>query len=668
MFVLNCLTQEHDLQYLLAAALVCCIGSVLFVNLLRRSTSSSGMTRLNWVILSGIVGGCMIWTTHFAAMVGFSPSIAHSYDPYIAAGALLFAIAGMTLASALFAFAGTGSLIECAGVVIGLSMVGVHLVGMMAYQVQATVEWHRPTMAAAFAISLLFGIMTTNRLGRRCRWGRGRAIGALILGVLSMHFISMAALTMVPDSTGSVGAPMMTDSVLMLTVLSITTLLLVCGWAFYFIDTTTERLARSRYEHLENHDPLTGLPNRTGLHKELERLLEMAYEHKLGLGVLCFDLRRFKNVNTVHGFPAGDEILRLVTERLTARFGAEAIFARVGGDEFVALIPDVGIPEVTALAHGIKQNVELPVTWRSNPVVVETNVGVALYPADGRSADVLLTRAFLALGRAGKGTEGVAYHDEKRDEAMRSKSALALDMRHAMDRGELQLHYQRQNSVLTRELIGFEVLLRWMHPEKGMIPPSEFIPIAEAYGYISVIGEWVLKTACMEAAQWKNPYKIAVNVAPDQLSDPRLPEIVSEALEMSGLPASRLEIEMTESGIVADPAHTRAIIGKLKDMGVSLAMDDYGAGNSSLSTLKNYPFDKIKIDKSFVTSVGSDPQAAAIVRSTIILGKSLKIPILAEGVESESALRFLRRVGCTEVQGFLFGKPLPASAIGEICA
>jgi EAL domain-containing protein (putative c-di-GMP-specific phosphodiesterase class I) len=212
------------------------------------------------------------------------------------------------------------------------------------------------------------------------------------------------------------------------------------------------------------------------------------------------------------------------------------------------------------------------------------------------------------------------------------------------------------------------VLLRWNHPEKGLIPPSEFIPIAEAYGYISTIGEWVLRTACVEAARWNAPYKIAVNVAAEQLSNPNLPDIVADALARSGLPASRLELEMTETGIVADPAHTRTIIDKLKAMGVSLAMDDYGTGNSSLSTLQNYPFDKIKIDKSFVTQVGSDPQAAAIVRSTIILARSLKIPILAEGVETECVLKYLRRVGCTEVQGFLFGRPQPASAIVEIAS
>ncbi|NTF17890.1 EAL domain-containing protein [Agrobacterium rubi] len=667
MYIVNCLMQEHELQYLVAAVLVCSIGSVLFINLLGRAKSYSGMTRLNWVFLSGIVGGCMIWTTHFSAMVGFSPSITHSYDPFVTALALGFAIASLTVASAAFACEDRGSLIECSGLLIGLSMVGVHYLGMYAYNVQGTVEWDLPTMGVALCISLVCGALTTNRLGRPYgRWCKYGSVSALVIGVLSMHFSSMAAMTITPDPSILITAPLMPDSVLMLAVLSIMTLLLVCGWIFYFIDASTEQQARTRFEHLENHDPLTGLANRTGLHKALETYLGDATYRGRGIGVLCFDFRRFRNVNNVHGFAAGDEIMRLVTKRITKKFGDEILLARVGGDEFVAVFPDVGMVEVTSFAHRLITAVSQPIIWRAKPVIVETNVGVSLYPTDGRTADVLLSRAFLALGRARKASASIAYHDEKRDAAMREQSALALDLRHAIERGELKLHYQRQNSVVTRELIGFEVLLRWEHPELGMVPPSQFIPIAEAYGYISAIGEWALRTACLEAAQWPRPYKIGVNVAPDQLSDPRLPEIVADALAKSGLPASRLELEMTESGIVADPEYTREIIVRLKAMGVSLAMDDYGTGSSSLSTLQSFPFDKIKIDKSFITEVGSNPQAAAIVRSTIILGKSLKIPILAEGVESECALKFLRRVGCSEVQGFLFGKPMPASAISEI--
>jgi len=669
MYILNCLTQEHQTRYIVAALLICLAGCVLTIGLLGRARDSSGVTRLNWIVLSGIVGGCMIWTTHFSAMVGFSTSVLHTYDPFIAAAALLFAIVGVTTASAVFAFEERGSLIEASGVLLGLSMMGVHAIGMLSYTVQARVEWHLPTLAASLALAVAFGVVATNRLGRPSdQWSRFASMAALAVGVLSMHFTSMAAMVSVPDPTVEISVPMMSDTVLMLAVLTIMTLLLVCGWAFYFIDAKTEREARDRYEHLENHDPLTGLINRARLGRYLEEMIEISAANGNPLAVVYFDIRRFRNVNNVHGYAAGDEILRLMARRLSKDFKDNAILARVGGDEFVAVVPGYGMQDMADFTCRMMKTISKPIIWRSKPVVLETNMGVSLFPADGRSADILLSRASLALGRARKDGILVGYHDENRYEAIRSKSELALDLRHAMDRGEFQLHYQRQNSAKTRELVGFEVLLRWNHPEKGMIPPSQFIPLAEAYGYISEIGEWVLRTACREAARWPAPYKIAVNVAPDQLSDHRLPEIVFDALSSSGLPASRLELEMTESGVVADPAYTLSIISRLKAVGVSLAMDDYGTGSSSLSTLQNFPFDKIKIDKSFVTSVETNPQSAAIIKSTVILGKSLKIPILAEGVETECALKYLRRLGCTEVQGFLFGKPVPSGRVCEIMA
>jgi diguanylate cyclase (GGDEF)-like protein len=669
MHILNCLTDEHDLKYLGASLFTCCVGSVLFVTLMARARSSSGVTRVNWILLSGIVGGCMIWTTHFAAMVGYSPSIPHSYDPYVAAGTLLFAIASMTAAVAVLSLEERSSMVEAAGLLIGMGMVGIHALGMVAYNVQATVEWSTPGFLAAAGLAAFFGVLSTNRLARpACRWCIFGSMAAMMMGLFSMHFVAMSAMTLIPDSSVHVPVLVMSDSILMLAVLTIMSLLLVCGWTFYVIDTRSEQEARIRFEHLEHHDPLTGLANRAGLSRALEKAIGEASSERRGLAVLYFDIRRFRNVNNVHGYAAGDEMLRTVTKRIVKACGDRAIVARVGGDEFVAVVKCQAIPDVTDFARALIAMVSRPVVWRGKPVVVETNVGISIYPGDGKTAETLVSKASIALGRARNEAVKVAYHDLNRDEAIRSKSEMALDLRQAIERGEFELHYQRQNSAATRELVGFEVLLRWNHPEKGLIPPSEFIPIAEAYGYISTIGEWVLRTACIEAARWAKPYKIAVNVAPEQLSNPNLPEIVADALLRAGLPASRLELEMTESGIVADPAHTRTIIDALKDMGVSLAMDDYGTGNSSLSTLQNFPFDKIKIDKSFVTQVGSNPQAAAIIRSTIILGKSLKIPILAEGVETECALKYLRRIGCTEVQGFLFGKPAPASALTEIAS
>jgi EAL domain-containing protein (putative c-di-GMP-specific phosphodiesterase class I) len=252
------------------------------------------------------------------------------------------------------------------------------------------------------------------------------------------------------------------------------------------------------------------------------------------------------------------------------------------------------------------------------------------------------------------------------DQAARERNALASEMREGLARGEFELFYQQQNDTVTRDIVGLEVLLRWRHPARGYIAPVEFIPIAEKTGFIIELGEWVLRAACAEAATWKNPLRIAVNVAPQQLGDNRLPQIVHQILLETGLPAARLEIEITESGIIADHQHALQAIRRLKALGVKVAMDDYGTGYSSLSTLQSFPFDKIKIDRAFVDGVVTNKQSAAIVRSTLILAASLDIPVLAEGVENEDHIDFLRREGCLQVQGFLFGKPRPRSGIEAI--
>jgi EAL domain-containing protein (putative c-di-GMP-specific phosphodiesterase class I) len=267
--------------------------------------------------------------------------------------------------------------------------------------------------------------------------------------------------------------------------------------------------------------------------------------------------------------------------------------------------------------------------------------------------------------KAAGGNTALCY-DADKDEQTRDRSALAMDLHNALRNGEFELFYQLQNDVTTREVTGTEVLLRWNHPIRGMVPPIEFIPIAEGTGQIREIGAWIIRTACREAASWPKPVKIAVNVAPVQLSDSNFPDVVAHALKESGLEPSRLELEITETGIVADTAHALQIIHQLKRLGVGIAMDDFGTGYSSLATLQAFPFDKIKIDREFIKDLGGNKQSEAIVKATIILGESLDIPVLAEGVETEDHLDFLAAQGCNQVQGFLFGRPMPVREIRRV--
>lgn len=670
MNVLNCLTSEHDLVYLSAAVGVCAIGAFLFTALLRQVRSSSGLKRVNWILISGITGGCVVWTVHYTAMVGFVVPLAHSYDPFVTVSSLFIAIFSMTAAAALMGFETDGLLVEAGGGLMGVGMCATHAVAMRSYVVQADVSWNTTAVLLSILLAIFFGVLFANRLARPLtRWCRFGAMGAFFLSVVSMHFTWMSAMTLDPNPSAYVPVVVVSDSVIIMCVLSLVSLLMLCGWAFHMIAAKSAEEAEARYRHLEQHDALTGLANRTWLVQRLEQTIEARSESGEALAVLYFDLRRLKTVNDKYGPSAGDSVLRTVAQRLVDGL-PDSFMARVGGDEFVAVLDSFSsTEEVSDMAAAIAAEIGRPISWNRQLLEVDTSIGVALYPFDGRSADTLMSKANLAMRRARTDVDhDVVYYEKRRDEANRSRSVIAMDLRRAVEREEFEIYYQPQNDVLTRELVGFEALVRWNHPERGRVMPGDFIPVAEAYGIIPEIGEYVLRRACIEAARWPERFKIAVNVAPDQLSKPNLPLVVADALDRSGLPAGRLELEITETGIVHDLERALDVVRQLKDMGVGLAMDDYGTGSSSLSTLRSFPFTKIKIDKSFVTDVVDNPQSAAIVRSTVILARSLKIPVLAEGVETEGAMKFLRRVGCTEVQGFLFGRPVTAEGVRALTA
>jgi predicted signal transduction protein with EAL and GGDEF domain len=343
-----------------------------------------------------------------------------------------------------------------------------------------------------------------------------------------------------------------------------------------------------------------------------------------------------------------------------AVIGPDELLCRTGSDEFVGVKVKLRSRiEAADFAARMREAVVEDLEWEGYKLSVGSSLGVACMPEDGTAPEELLTKADLAMYRAKRrGTGCPVFYDAALDEPNRAKSQISIEMRHAIENNQFELCYQRQNRISDNRLVGFEVLLRWNHPEWGYISPEVFIPIAEREGFITEIGEWVIRRACREAAAWTNPMKIAVNVAARQLAGDDLPAIVRSALEDSGLDAARLEIEITESGIISDYDKALRIVRELKSLGVSIAMDDYGTGYSSLSTLQSFPFDKIKIDKAFIKDVVHNPQSAEIVRSTVLLGRNLNIDVLAEGVETREQLEFLRSIGCGHAQGFYYGKPI----------
>lgn len=430
-------------------------------------------------------------------------------------------------------------------------------------------------------------------------------------------------------------------------------------------DLRSRRRAEGQIQFLAHHDALTGLANRTSFNQRIDQELKLAEAAGRKLAVLCLDLDRFKEVNDLFGHAAGDAMLVNVARTVTEILDKSQMMARLGGDEFAILMPCDHAVAAGRLAERVLEALRGGNADAVGPVVA-TSIGIALYPDDTTERAMLLSYADTALYRSkseGRGT--YRFFEAKMGVQVRDRRLLEHDMRHAIARGEMHLVYQPQTDVTTGAVTGFEALLRWHHAERGAVSPADFIPIAEESGVILQIGEWVLREACREAATWPNPLSIAVNVSAVQILAPHFVQLVHEVLFQSGLKPERLEVEITETALIRDPSRAQSSLRQLKSLGVRLAMDDFGTGYSSLSNLRAYPFDKIKIDSSFIRAVDENEQTAAIVRSVLGLGRGLGLPVLAEGVETEGELRFLAEEQCHAAQGYLMGRPALISQFSQ---
>ncbi len=667
--VLTCIAIEHDPLSLIAAVSVCLFGSLLTMRLFGRVRNTRGVTRASWISLTSVIGGAGIWTTHFVAMMGYEADVLAGYEPTATLTSLVLSIAITGIGFAIAAATQRSLLIEAGGALVGGGIAAMHYVGMSGYQVQGHLEWNQTYVGASLIAGAVFGALATSRVARPvtrfCRYGGGVA---LVLAIASTHFIGMTAVTVVPDASAALPANMLPESVLTVVLMLVTVLILSIGSMTYVIDRQSTKSAVERYRQLSLHDALTGLPNRSAFVERLGHMMEAPAARADRIYILSFDLDRFKEINDVHGHAAGDHVLRIAAERLGRRLRDGEFVARIGGDEFIAVTSRLFThAEAEQMAARIIRDLCEPIGWEDMTLAIGTSIGISVFPDNAETIDDLLAQADTAMYRAKSiGSNQICFYDKSMDQAARERSALAIDMRAGLERGEFMLYFQQQNNTQTGEVVGFEVLLRWLHPKRGLVSPVEFIPIAERTGFIMELGDWVLRRSCQEAVKWGNPLRIAVNVAPKQLANANFPQHVRDILKETGLAPERLELEITESGIIADQQNALSIIRQLKAIGVKIAMDDYGTGYSSLSTLQLFPFDKIKIDRGFIDSVVENRQSAAIVRSTLILAQSLNIPVLAEGVENAEHLRFLQDEGCEQVQGYLYGKPQPLSELQAI--
>jgi diguanylate cyclase (GGDEF)-like protein len=441
------------------------------------------------------------------------------------------------------------------------------------------------------------------------------------------------------------------------------------GWVAIYEDITERHRAEAHIAHMARHDALTDLPNRVLLREKMAEGLARVEANAESMAVFYLDLDNFKAINDTLGHPIGDKLLRTIAERVRGAVGEGDTVARLGGDEFAVIQCNAGARTAEMLARRLVEIVSEPVLIDGQEIDTGVSIGVAMAPSDGTAADHLMKCADLALYRAkaeGRGT--FRFFEPDMDARIQARRAMELDLRRALGAGEFFLVYQPQINLATNEMIAMEALLRWSHGERGTVPPSDFIPLAEEMGLIVPLGEWVLREACKEAARWPDPIKVAVNLSPVQFRNRGLVTMVTHALAAARLAPHRLELEITEAVLLQDDEAILTMLHQLRALGVRISMDDFGTGYSSLSYLRSFPFDKIKIDRSFIKDVERNRDSASIIRAIAGLGASLGIETTAEGIETDEQLELVRRAGCTEMQGYLVSRPLPACELPGLIA
>jgi diguanylate cyclase (GGDEF)-like protein/PAS domain S-box-containing protein len=440
------------------------------------------------------------------------------------------------------------------------------------------------------------------------------------------------------------------------------------GMIAYLTDITERKQAEERLHHLAYYQDLTGLPNRTLFGRLVDQGLLSVQRNEAAACVLYLDLNRFKLVNGTLGRGIGDALLRQAAQRFRACLRDEDVVAHLSGDEFAVALFDIRQHfEATTVAQKLQAALAAPFMIENHDLRVGASVGIAVYPQDGQDAETLLRMADIAMQRAKEGAENpdhsVAFYRLDMNQGMQQRMQVESGLRHALGHGELVLHYQPKFEIGSSRMVGAEALVRWHHPQRGMVPPSEFIPLAETTGLIVQVGEWVLEQACAQAAVWQHaglmPFRLAVNVSAREFTA-SLPARVESTLARYALDAAWLELEITESTLMHDIEQVIGIMDRISALGVGLSLDDFGTGYSSLSYLKRFPIDTLKIDRSFTTGIPHDTSDCAIASTIIGMGRKLGHRVIAEGVETLDQLAFLRQAGCDEVQGYLYGKPLPA--------
>ena len=655
----------HQLLMLLAAS-VCLFGTWVGMRHFARARATAGSIRYGWLFMASVGTGAALWAATFISILALDPMLDSAFEIAPTAAVLGIGIVSCLLGFEIGSRPRPALAPELGGLVMGIGIVAMHYIGLRAWHIAGNVSWNGISIVITLMIGLGLSTLSVNRANRPVtRYCRHGAAIVMTFMICAMHYAMVGGITVVPEAPLTITGDLMPARMLSVGLVGAVLLVIGSGFSSYVIDLRTRTESANRIHQLSFNDTMTGLPNRIAFNEKLAFSAAEAHEIAHKLAAFSIDVDGFKDINDLYGHSAGDMLLIAVADRMRGTIGTGEFLARQSGDEFLALQMSGNHPhDAATFAARLSDAFSNPFDVKGHSVTLTASIGYSIFPIDTPERDQLLSNAKLAMQRSKSSQRGgiCAYHREMED-AARSRRALSRDLHGACDRGELTLHYQLQTELSGGAVVGAEALMRWTHPKRGMISPAEFIPLAEETDVINAMGIWALRQACTDAAKGRIPGTIAVNISPKQLNRDDLAETIHAILIETELSPRRLEIEVTESTLMSDPTRGLHILRKLKSMGISIAMDDFGTGHSSLATLHAFPFDKIKLDQSFVKRVPQDASAAAIIGTVMALGRSLGIPVLAEGIETQAQWDFLVEQGCAKGQGYLFARPCAIDAL-----
>ena len=683
------LTGSYQPSLVLLSVVVAMMASYTALNLTGRVAETKGRVSTLWLLGGAVAMGSGIWSMHFIGMLAYSLPFKMSYDLGVTMLSLLAAIGVSALALRIVARASVSLQHYLGGgLLMGVGICAMHYLGMQAMQMSPAIDYNYGIVAASAAIAVVASIAAlwlafTLRAGDGFIAHAKKAGAAVVMGlaIIAMHYTGMEAARFDPSAVcttlGGVDGNWLAVLVGVAS-LSLLTIALLLSVVDSRLATRTASLVRSlshanrKLHHLALHDSLTRLPNRSLLEDRISQAIHAGERHGSRFAVMFLDLDRFKTINDSLGHHYGDKLLQGVADRLTGCLRAEDTVARLGGDEFVVLLGEFTAPSVVSgIAQKLLETMAAPIVIEGQQQSVSVSVGISIYPDDGKSLRELMSNADSAMYHAKKmGRGNYQYFAPEMNAAAGARLQLEQALRRALEQNEFELHYQPKVDVVSGKVIAMEALVRWNSPERGMVPPNEFIAVSEEIGLIVPLGAWVLREACRQNRAWQLaglPHmRVAVNLSAYQFRQTDLPEFIAGILAEEGLQASSLELEVTESVVMHNPVEASRILEKLHAQGIHISVDDFGTGYSSLSYLKQFRLDTLKIDRSFVRDISSDADDAAIVRSVIALAHSLRLKVIAEGVETAEQLAYLRELGCDEYQGYLRSRPLPAAQFEQM--